>query len=310
MSMNEPVFQPTIEDTIVAAGGHLTVGPALAHRILTECHYAGQRRIDEQHALLLGMEMEQGTFLADTQLAFAQIDGGALHLLNGRHRMHAVELSGRHIRFSVVIYPVDTAAELGSLYCRFDTMVRKRTAPQIISASGIADEDAAGLGRPAARILYAATPLLMLGFAREAHPTRRIETRNVDRRIEFARDWKDAAILYQKCLAASLTALPARFRSVGVAAVAFATLRYQPELGEVFWSYAVANDALRVGDPRRTLHLDLVGRTGKRGTEYDLAKSAATAWNAFFEKRPLKLIRALEGPIRIAGTPFGTQVRP
>jgi hypothetical protein len=300
--MNKPVV-PSLS-LVIVDGTRLNVDPVLAGLILTETHYAGQRPVNEQHALLLGMEMEQGTFLPDTQLAFGRRDGD-LYLLNGRHRMHAVELSGRAMRFSIVVYEVNSDAELGGLYCRFDTMVRKRSSAQIIAATGLADEDSTGLGRPVAQLLYSATPLLMIAFERIHHGLRAVEVRNVDRRVQFAKAWKPAALLYQKCLDGSRGRLPSRFRSVGVAAAAFATLRYQPELGEVFWAYAIANDALHIGDPRRTLYLDLVERRAKPGTEYDLARLAATAWNAFFEKRPLKLIKVLDGPIRIAGTPFG-----
>lgn len=298
----------TMLDTWIVDGSRPLISPDLAGKILTETHYRGQRTIDEQHALLLGMEMEQGTFLPDTQLAFGKF-GRDLYLLNGRHRMHAIELSGCSIRFSVVVYPVTSEAELGALYCRFDTMVRKRSGAQIISATGLADESEGGLGRPVAQLLYSAVPLLMIGFERIPHSHREVETRNVDRRIQFARDWKPAAILYQTCLGASRARLPTRFRSAGVSAVAFATLRHHPQFAESFWSAAIANDALHVGDPRRTLYLDLVGRGGATGSEYDLARVAATAWNAYFEKRPLKLIKLIDGPIRIGGTPFGKQSR-
>lgn len=292
----------------IVDGERLLVTPSLAQQILLESHYRGQRTIDEQHALLLGMEMEQGTFLPDTQLAFARL-GDDLFLLNGRHRMHAIELSGCPTRFSIVVYRVETESELGAFYCRFDTMVRKRSGAQIISATGLADESDDGLGRPVAQLLYSAVPLLMIGFERIPHSHRKVETRNVDHRIQFAKDWKPAAILYQKCLAASRGRLPVRFRSVGVAAVALATLRHHPQFAETFWSGAIANDALHIGDPRRTLYLDLVGRGNAAGAEYDLTRVATTAWNAYFEKRPLKLIKLIDGPIRIAGTPFGKQSR-
>lgn len=301
--MNKPVRLNMLGQVLID-GARLHVDPVLAGTILAEAHYKGQRTINEQHALLLGMEMEQGTFLPDTQLAFGRL-ADDIYLLNGRHRMHAVQLSGRTVRFSIVVYEVKREAELGSLYCRFDTMVRKRSGAQIISATGLADEDPGGLGRPVAQLLYSTTPLLMIGFERVQHGQRKVETRNVDRRVEFAKPWKPAAIRYQRCLDGARGRLPSRFRSIGVAAVAFATLCHQPDLAEVFWSYAIANDGLHVGDPRRTLYLDLVGRQGKPGTEYDLARVAATAWNAYFEKRPLKLIKVLDAPIRIAGTPFG-----
>lgn len=298
-----PKGQPLSLDAL-ADGQMIDVNPMLAGRLLRETSYVGQRPIDERHALTLGLEMEQGTFLPGTQIAFARLNG-QLHLINGRHRLHAVELSGATTAFRIAVYEAVTDGEIGALYCRFDTMQRGRTARQIIGAVGLVDDDPEGLSNSGATLLYSAVPLLMVNFERIAHGQRPAETRIVDRKVEFARPWKQAAIGYQRCLGRQLTKYARRFRAAGVVAVALATFRHQPMLAQDFWSKAVLDDGLRANDPRHALYVDLIARRASSGSEFDLAAVAATAWNAFHGRKTLKSIKISGGPIMIAGTPYG-----
>lgn len=304
MNLHLPLKAGVPDGQALVDGALVEIDPSLAGQLLRETSYSGQRPIDERHALTLGLEMEQGTFLGGTQIAFARF-GGHLYLINGRHRLHAVELSGTAISFRLAIYEAASDAEIGNLYCRFDTMQRGRTARQIVGAVGLVDEGEDGLSPSGATLLYAAMPILMLRFERVAHSQRPVETRIVDRKVAAAADWKPAAIVYQRLLDRQLTKFSRRFRASGVVAVALATLRYQPAMAETFWSAATLADGLHVGDPRHTLYLDLIASRRNSGAEYDLAAAAAVAWNAFFGRRQLKIIRVNPGPIVIAGTPFG-----
>jgi hypothetical protein len=78
--------------------------------------------------------------------------------------------------------------------------------------------------------------------------------------------------------------------------------RKNPSLCEEFWGEMFKDDGLRIGDPRKTL-LELFrdsttvgGRTGNMGVkktlaDHHLVKAQAVAFNAFVERRKLKLIR-------------------
>jgi len=284
----------------IANNDLMAIDPTIAESILQGTEYLGQRPVDERHALRLAFQMEEGNFLDETQLAFGRLDH-KLFLVNGRHRLHGVSLSGCTVKFRAVIYDCATRAELDKLYTRFDTAQKSRTAGHLVDALGLTDDE---LRRTTAKIIYDASPLLMVRFEKIAAWQRPVETTIVEKRIEFIRPWKPEALLYQECLDKGIWKYTTRFRKAGVVAVALATLKHQPVLAKEFWMHAIDRDGLRSGDPRLALSTELATRE-TAGGEHGLAYLAATAWSAFYEKRPLKLLTIRgEAPITIAGTPY------
>lgn len=280
----------------------ITVMPSNVVELLRATFYERQRPIEQNHVIKLALLMEDGTFEQDEQIVFGYLNGRHA-CVNGRHRLTAVELSGVTMAFQAKVVPVKDEHELGQLYCKYDTVQRNRSAGQIISATDLADESDNGLRVPMAQALYMAVPLLMIRFARMPNTKRPPESGVPDRRLDFARQWKPAALLYQQALDASPRRIAPRFRATGCVATALATLRHQPELAAEFWNGAIGCDGLRVGDPRLTLFNDFTGRK-ERLSEFDIAESVSLAWNAFYQKRPLKIIKLYGLPVSIAGTPY------
>jgi len=307
-SIRAPGLPAIIDNT------RITIGPREAAAILAAYGYEKQRALRvpperDGHILTLAMSMEQGTFRSKTSLAFGRVNG-ALHLVDGQHRLRAVELSYVPIEFSIVVHDVTSTAELQQLYTTFDTVIKKRTTPQIIRSTSLFDDDVEGISPAMARLLYDAMPLILLGFRPTAQSMWPAAIRNIDSRVQFAVPFKPAARLYQDCLEAAQRTAPRRFRSAGAASVALAVLSHQPRQGEAFWRYCIANDGLKVGDPRQTLHLEFLAQSERRrGGAFEIASIAAAAWNACYEKRPLKIVRAQPGQIRICGTPYGQRQR-
>lgn len=288
--------------SLLPPGGSVLITPDLAERILAECPYAGQRPLDEERALLHAERMEHGTFLENSQIAFVAF-GGRLHLVNGRHRMHAVSLAHMPYRFRVEHYSVKTAAEMDAVYCRFDQPGSTRSLAQVSKSLGLHDEHDGGLRPAMAAVMLRAIPLLMIDLRRIAPVHRPRATRDLDTKKTFAMQWKPAAILYQECLGGRRSQVPARFRNAGVVAVALATLRYQPDAAHKFWDGAIRCDGLSAGDPRQTLANDFRARN-RTSHEFDLAEAASVAWNAYAQGRTLKIVKVFGGPIKIMGTPF------
>jgi hypothetical protein len=287
---------------ILEAGASLRIGPDLAGRILSECHYQGQRKLEEERAMLHAERIEHGTFLENSQIAFGLLDG-RLYLVNGRHRMHAIGLAQMPYAFRIEIYPCRTRADLDALYCRFDQPGSNRSLAQVSSALGLHDDHEGGLRPPMAALLLRAVPLLMIELKRVPPCHRPRATRDLDAKKEFALAWKPAAIDYQACLDLGATMRTGRFRNAGVVAVALATLRHQRDKAFAFWAGAIRNDGLPAGDPRQTLCNDFMVR-GRTSHEFDLAEASAAAWNAFMQGRPLKITKVCGSPIRLAGTPY------
>lgn len=209
----------------------LTVDKAIASQILEDCEYLGQRVLDERHALRLAFQMEEdGGFLEETQLAFGRL-AAKLYLVNGRHRLHAVGLSEKVVKFRAAVYDCATSADLDVLYTKFDTAAKMRTAAHIIDALGLADEEGEGLRRTMAKLMFLAAPLLMIRFERMANFQRPVETSIAQKKVEFIRPWKPQGILYQTALDRGISKYTTRFRNSGVVAVGLATLKHHPVLG-------------------------------------------------------------------------------
>jgi hypothetical protein len=293
---------------VLKPGVSLTATPALAIDLLERCAYARQRPLNEDRALLLADAMEQGTFLANTQISFAR-HAGRLVLVNGQHRLTAVTLAGRSAAFRVEIYDCANEGEVDTLYCRFDRPGGARTATQLSASLGLHDDFEGGLRRSTASLLLNAVTLPMMNFARIGPAIRPRATRDLDLRNKAAREWKPWAIEYQACLDQGVAVRTRRYRVGSVFAVGMATLRHQTARAREFWGGSIANDGLAANDPRAALHaafLIISGKNEKRH-EFDLAEMACQAWNAFYRERNLRQVRTTGGAFVILGTPYGAE---
>lgn len=288
-------------ESLLHSGASLIVTPEIARQILSDCRYQNQRPLNEDRALLLAGAMEHGTFRINTQLGFARL-GGRLLLVDGQHRLNAVDLSGRPVPFRIEIYDCASEGEVDALYCRFDQPGGQRSQTQISRSLGLHDDDENGLRPATAALLLRATPMLILELRRIPPALRPRQTRDLDFKKEVALQWKPQAIDYQACLDCGLSVRTGRFRSGGVFAVALVTLRYQREKAKLFWSRAIRNDALRTDDPAHALHSYFLSNK-KKAAEFDLAEAASHAWNAFFKGRSLTFCKSVGSPIRLLGTP-------
>jgi hypothetical protein len=112
-------------------------------------------------------------------------------------------------------------------------------------------------------------------------------------------------VAYWELLQGADVKMRKRLLGGGVTAVALVTLRHQEALARNFWGPIADNDGLRRGDPRATLHADLLGssRTGDHGALATIFACTA-AWNAYFQRRNLTSIRPSKHGVRLMGTPF------
>lgn len=284
------------------AGESVEINKEIAGRILQECKYQGQRPLNEDRVLAIAELMEQHTFRPNDQISFGLLNG-ALYLVNGYHRLNAVEMIGVKYPFRVEVYDVATAAELDALYCTFDQPGGQRSVTQISRSLGLHDEGDSGLRPATAALLIKSCPLLMIDLRRIAPNNRPPSTRSLDAKKAAALQWKPYAIDYQSCLSAGMSARTGRYRASGVFAVALATIRHQREKAIPFWKESVRNSGLQRGDPRQTLNVEFLSAKRSAG-EYELAEKACTAWNAWFRGRELVVCKVLGSPLKILGTPY------
>lgn len=287
--------------------GRIVITPDLAQKILADSNYEGQRRVDHRSVNVYAEMMRRGLWELADPISFARLYGN-LTLVNGQHRLHGVVAYGRDVEFRVAVNDCDTPEEVRALYYRFDAVMRVRTADQVLNAIGLAESE--NVSRSIARAVYGAVGVIANGFQTPSNNTLRGEaiakTRIVDLRVEACKPWWEAARKLQECLKAGQGEITPRIRRATTFAVALLTVKYQPEKAIPFWRGVAENDGLKRTDVRHLFVRDLLSRDVSVNAHDQGILTAATAWNAWFEGRPLKIIKVVENQtLRIAGTPIG-----
>jgi len=290
---DEPVGVHTLRE------GRMVITPTFAGRVLAELNYDAQRPLAPLHVAFLADHMRRGTFRPGSQLAFARL-GEKLVLTNGQHRLQAVVDSGRQVEFQILIQDMETPQQVSAAYYTFDRGGRARGIGDVLASVGIIEKYA--IPKRVANAVFQAYPILQSGF-QQPHAVGDPAARNDDVRL-VALDawWPHAKEFHRLTEAAPRWAKERLTTSQGVAA-GMLTIKHQPKAAEAFWSAVAEDSGLQRDDPRKTLLTDMASRPWKRQS-LDGCHVIAAAWNAFYEGRPLKLIRVHErSRLMFAGTP-------
>lgn len=285
--------------------GSVALPAADAAMILRDCRFAGQQRDlgigGKRHINVLAEIMRRGQWRDLDKLDFARV-GANIYLVNGYHRLGAQVETGRTLNWIIVIHDCADHDEVRRLYHSFDTNVRARSNETILTAVGLADE--LGVNKTTASKLYSAVPLIAARFRFDRGAFDHVGFRMIDERLEMARKFGPSAAKWQSAVAPAPPHVRIRLSTQGALAVALVCFRDQAVKAREFWGGVAQNDGLAKLDPRNT-YLQMLSASSSGGTAYALAKQASVAWNAWFNGRPLKLIRVNEGDrVRIDGTDF------
>lgn len=294
---------PQVDLGFIQEGFH-TFTAAQANIVLRECPFDGQRKISKDHVAVLADIMKRNVWEEKDKLDFAMLNGRPI-LINGYHRMHAQIASGKPIRWTVIMHPCVSMNDVRALYFRFDTNTRIRGYHSLLDAMNFAEQ--AGLSKTMATAVYRAMPLIANKFSDATKDRDNITAKVIDKRMELARRYRDAAQRYEAAITGCLPGFKNKFYSAGVCAVALVTFRDQAIRAAEFWNGAAINDGLRRGDPRHTMNMYLHGKMvhGGGGRMTRNAFAPAACWNAFFEDRDLLIVKIYEGrKITVAGTEF------
>jgi hypothetical protein len=281
--------------------GRLNVTPAFAGRVLAEMNYEAQRALSPLHVAFLADHMRRGTFRPGSQIAFAKL-GEKLILTNGQHRLQAVVDSGRPVEFQILIQELETPEQLAAAYYTFDRGARARGIGDVLSSVGIVEKH--GIPKRVANAVFQAYPMLVSGFE-SSHSVGDPAARNDDVRLVALENWWPLATAFYKLTDAAPRWAKERLTTSQGVAAGMVTIKYQPKAAEAFWSGVAEDSGLQRDDPRKTLLTDMASRAWRRSS-LDGCHVVASAWNAFFEGRPLKIIRVHDrSRLAFAGTPIG-----
>jgi len=283
--------------------GSIEVTPEMATWILEQCRFEGQRKEYHHQVDLLAATMKAGEWLSDDQLSFCVLPDGTIILVNGYHRMKAVEKSGIPVRFHTRVIPVKDIDEVRKVYNKFDTATRNRSTAEILNAAGIYEKW--NVSKQVGTAVYKAAPLIANNFKMVNYQNMPPALRSVVSRIQTADEFASLAKDFEECLSPATYKYKYRLLNVGITAVALATLGSQRDKAMAFWSGVTSMNNLDYNDPRMTLAKHISNVMARTNTpDGEVPKScvaAALAWNAFFNGIGLTILRT-SSSFSLAGT--------
>lgn len=291
-----------------AGSGPVTISPGIASRILAECNFDGQRKLQPLRKNRHERRIASGQWNAEqSRIVFARTPDGHLHLVDGQHRVAGIADSGKATGTMAQIIDCRDVAAVRSLYAGFDEPGSSRSDMEMLD--GIGASATLGMSRKITSALFRAVTLLVNNLESIANADHTNEARERDIRLQEMPDWVDVAKVYANIISLADGSTQRTLLTQGVMASALYTLRHQPKLAREFWEGLADNDGLRKNDPRARLLADFHNRSTNSGNIRQRVQRVAVAWNAYYSKRDLSLIKCIEGaPIVFKGTPKGRGV--
>lgn len=285
--------------------GVVPIAPGVAKRILEEANFYKQRNFKESRAQDHVWRLKNGAWNSGFPISFARLPDGEMLLVDGQHRLTVISRHESPVSVRVNVIDANDVAEVRQLYTGFDQSTSTRSVNEVLNGAGVGEKlnislrvrDAAFSAIGYLRNNFEIPRSTRVGLAGQAS--------NVQGRIADFPAWETEILKYDHIYDVCDRAHRGKLLNGGTAAVLLYTLKFQPAKAMDFWIGIARNDGLRKADPRHTLIQDFHTRSNNAGSNRQSVQAPALAWNAFFENRPLKIIKCIDGAaIRIAGTPF------
>lgn len=261
-----------------------SVTPDLAEEWLA-IQFDGQRKLRDHHVYRLAVDMESGNFVPHNAITFARVDS-QLYLVDGQHRLKAVELYGKPVEMSVLEISANSLQDVRAMYGNIDQGL-KRTNGDAIRAAGLPEE----FGLPGTYLQRASAALRTIstafidptgGISVSDNRRRRSATRSNAINAMLVRHWQKEICLYHDITSNSDPDIRRLFLRAPVLACAFLTLRYRPEKAKEFWEEASKDDSLGMYDPRKKFVNWIRERTKGEKSGY-IARGFSRFWQKFLE---------------------------
>lgn len=285
----------------------ITITPALAQRILDLLNFKRQRKLKPGNVMKYQRVILSGRWNPNHPIFFARL-GELLVGTNLQHRMHAIVAADTAVRVRVIIAECSSAEAIAELYGEFDSKEGVRGDVDALVARDLAGDT--GLSMTMVMHAMKALKVLMNDMTplAGALTMEKVVIGMVETRIAEFPNWLDQVRQWDEIMRAAPTHVKKKLRNGSEMAVGLYTLKHQPESAFTFWMGLAENDKLSKSDPRARLLADFVARKG--ATPRELVQATANAWNAWYEKRQLALIRCdRDLPLTIAGTPLAAPKR-
>jgi len=279
---------------ITPKDGYQQVTPELAKEWLLKYNYERQRAIRSTHVAMLSVEIKNGRFREKTQISFCRI-GEDYYITNGQHTLSAIVHSGISVVLSVIVTDVVNMKEVADNFARHDTHLTRQLSDSLHAheLDNYFDITKTQLKLVAAAALYYS---YLIGETK-TQSTARLSN---DQKLNMVMQHGELATAVVRMLEGS-TNVSYLTRKTTLACVML-IYYYEPELAKSFFVDMVRDDGLQQGDPRKTL-LELLKETTTIGgafnnakgrkarADHEFVKLIAHAWNAYVQRRTLKILK-------------------
>ncbi len=269
-----------------------------------------RRPISAKWVEFLTREMLAGRFNPDTVLISLATNrqDNKTYIANGNHTLRAIVASGKTYVLAVDQTTHSDMRTIRDLYAKFDGgKARKRDeslraydAQTVLAVPTHTD----------VKLLAAAVGFILDGFNRSTGFNRMVPHEEL---LVEMKNWAHAyGLLVQAAKSGEKVWYKKLCNRKPVAAVALATLRYQPTRAYPFWSSVASGANLEKGDPALMLGRYILtsvsqGGTNGQGDSPDImAKIVAGYWNRYYDGKPANIRPHIktDTPIKINGTPY------
>lgn len=212
-----------------------------------------------------------GQWSADSTFSFARLPDGAYVLLNGHHRMTALQMCDVAVDAIFSVQCVSSWKEVQELHAVFDLAGRNRTIADISHSLDLQS----GLTGEFLKFTSRAVGIIEGGW--QMMGTRHAEKRQ---RAEAIRSWADAAQLAHSSFPKRSPIVP-NWTRAAVLSIVLPTVRYSPALALPFWRAAITLDNVPARAPAQYANRIISAQVGTgRAANKVEAYRLAELWNA------------------------------
>ncbi len=277
------------------ADGYQVITPEIAQQWLASWNYEHQRPIRSYHVANLAQEIVQGRFRDKTQINFCRL-GEEFFLTNGQHTLSAIIKAQQPVLLSVIVFDVNSKHQIADDFTRHDTHLTRQLAVSLIAHefNKTLEVTATELNWITAAVNYYAW---MIGEAPLKSNTQMTNDVKLNQVVKYGELARSALRTYHEPNAKRKDYMVKRT----TLSCAMHVYNWNPDACESFYGEISHDNGLLIGDPRKTL-LDYMRETrshsgGNLSTvkktvpDHYLIKANAQAFNAFINRRQLKIIR-------------------
>jgi hypothetical protein len=271
------------------------VSSSVAKNWLDNFNYAFQRNIRSYHVASLANEIVQGRFREKTQINFCSF-GDSFHLVNGQHTLSAIVTANAPVLLSVIVTECKNEQEVADQFARHDTHLTRQVADALF-AHQVHEE----FGVTKTQLQLMTAGCLYFAFMKGQMNVKAANQISNDTKLSLVREHgglaKDALMMVNGTTYGQASFMT---RKTSLASM-MVTIQGDVDISKSFWTAIALDDGLKQGDPRKTL-LKLFNETitpgGRSFTakktipDHMIVKSCACAWNSFYDRKNLSLIRA------------------